>query len=216
MAFSVIADWLSPALMNGALFFFSPGGEAIARYCFDVNLGRLALDELRELVFLTTAHGDSTRAKILCYEVTTGKLLWSRWSPEAAAQVTVLASEGCILIGHPYRGCGDHGYLHKRTVCGRLLERRVSAPYEAIAFGEFNWKLGRVEAARECLTFAAESEIAPGFRAKARRKLGEIAETEDDLTTALSQYLQASSLYSKIGVQRKIKALQQALRERKS
>lgn len=207
--YSAIADWLSPTRLDGSLLFISPVGTIVAKRTFEVNLGRLALDEDHALLFVTTAHSDSTRARLLCYEIRTGELLWRRWAPEAAAEVRVVPAERCILIGHPYKACGSE-YTQKRSIDGKLMERWARSPYEAISLGEINRMMGKLEAARRCFQAAADSDIAPSFRAKAYRSLGEIAETSGDEQIALLRYRQAHSLYPKIGVKRKIAALQQA------
>lgn len=210
--FAAIADWLSFDKLESMLYFVRPNGIISQQHRFNVNLGRLAIDPKGVLVFVTTAASEFEEAKLLCYNIESGELLWSKVAPKPAAEITVVPGEEFILVGRPYKSCGSD-YLLKIGFDGAVLERWPDSPYHAIDLGEMEREAGRVSQAERWFRIAAESDISAHFRARAYKALGELAEEAGRVMEALNLYEKALALDSKIGVKRKVEALRRATKK---
>lgn len=203
--YAAVADWLRSDRLEGALVFIRPDGTSTARQVFKLNLGCLALSHDGLRVFLTTAASEDSDAKLLCYHIKDGGLVWEKRSPKPGASITVVPEEGAIMVGTPYQDCGMP-FLLKIKYDGEVIAQSPDSGYQAIDWAEkARATADDVEAVR-LLRIACSVEISDSQKARAYRMLGEIQEEQALYSDALESYRVAMKLNPKIGLKRKLEA----------
>lgn len=203
--YAAVADWLSSDKLDGALAFVRPDGMTTARHEFKLNLGCLSMSHDGISVFLTTAASDDSYAKLFCFRLNDGRLVWEKLAPKPGASITVVPEEGAIMVGTPYQDCGMP-FLLKVKYDGEVIAQSPDSGYQAMDWAEKARAAGDTVEALRLLRIACGVDISESQKARAYRVVGEIAEAEGRYLEALDSYRVAMKLNPKIGLKRKLDA----------
>lgn len=181
----------------------------------------------RLLAFHTLgAPQDSSRPadgeSVFLIDVQAGSILWQADVPvvwptkirfDESARLVIVSGQSDDIYRYSY----DGEFFDSDLVTSVDLDRAESNEYgyslfdraQAILAQDTETKTSPKNAAKavELLRSALGKNMSPNTKARAHRIIGELAESQGDLQTALSEYTDALHLNPKIGLKRKVKAL---------